>query len=156
MPIDILVSIVVLVVSFFAIIYFGKSVGVSAILSLYPSLLIYENFVFLDKVLGFARSPFEAVLVKSAIFTLILLVVYIMMRRAVSVVFSWTPAVKLIEGVILAIVLTGLIFSSYTYVSGTTYLIKNIPLNYLFNTASFTLFWWLSGAIIVLLFILRK
>lgn len=155
MPIDILVLVIVVVVSFFAIMYFGKSSGVSAVLSFYPSLLVYNNFPYFEKILSFARNPLETTLLKMAFFILLFLLSYITLRRAVSVVFSWTPIIKLFESIVLSIILSGLLFSVYIFIAGNSHFVATPLLLLIFGTAE-ALFWWLSGSMVVLLFTLKR
>lgn len=155
MPFDLIGFIVVLVLVIGVVMYSGKSAGISIIFSFFPTYLLHTTLPWRDLVIGYGRSPIEKVLIDTILFVLIFLITYIIVRKGISVVFPWTPIQKAFEIAVIAVMISGLIFSFTVKIAGvTSYIITPIMIS-VFNSTN-SLFFWLAGCILALTLVLKR
>ena len=155
MPLDLIGTGIVFVVIMTAVIYFGKSVAVSSIFSIPIGAFLYYNFPYKDKLVGMVNSGSQSIWLNAAILLFFVVFSYIVVRRAVSVVFPWNSPVKFFQTIILSIIITGLLAMVLTNFINTDLVTIYFPiLKKLLILPNIT-FWWLIGSILILFFILN-
>ncbi|MEK7567971.1 MAG: hypothetical protein AAB513_03580 [Patescibacteria group bacterium] len=156
MTLDVIGIAVFLVIVLLSLMYFGKSVGISVIFSIPISAFLYDRIPFTDNFFSFAKSSTSAEIAKVLLFVIILLVVYIVVRKAVSVVFPWNPLPKVFEGALITAVLSGLLITTLATYINKDFIISNLPSIAKLLEIPNILFWWTLGGLLSLLFILNQ
>ncbi|MDO8492245.1 MAG: hypothetical protein Q7S34_01210 [bacterium] len=156
MPLDIIAIIIVLAVFFGAVLYLGKSAGISIIFSLPISIFLYSNFPYMEKLLALGKSPAQGEWLKVLIFLLFLIISYIVVRRAVSVVFSWSPIGKITEATLISIIITGLLATFLPSLINVDIITQYLPILDKLLSLPNVLFWWFAGSMLALFFILNR
>ena len=156
MSLDLIGIIILLAISLAALLFFGKSVGIALIFSLPIASFLYERFPYTNQITIIAKSESGVGAIKALLFLLIVLIVYTVVRKAVSVVFPWNPLPKLFEGIVITIILTGLLLLNITQYIDQAIILSYLPLVTKLLAIPHILFWWTLGGFLSLLFILNK
>ena len=155
MPFDIIGIIVILGVFFGAVLYFGKSAGISIIFSLPISAFLYNNFPFKDKFISLAGTGSSVEWLKIVLLTLFLILSYMIVRRAVYVLFSWNDVGKITEATIISVIITGLIAVLVASYISPDVVTEYFPVLEKLISIPYVLFWWLLGSMLSLFLILN-
>lgn len=156
MPFDVIGIIVILGILFGAVLYFGKSAGISLIFSLPISIFLFENFPYTNKFLAFGTSTAQTEWLKITLLVIFSVLTFAIVRRGVSVVFSWTRIGKATEATILSVSITGLIAILLANFIDISIVTKYLPILEKLLSIPNILFWWFVGSMIALYFMLNK
>ncbi len=156
MSVDIIVLVVLLFLILGGILHFGKSVGVAIIFSIPITAFLYDRLPFLEKITTFAKGSVGIEVVKVLVFIILLLVVYIVVRKAVSVVFPWNPLPKVFEGSVITIIVFGLLVTTLSTYIDPSFITSHLPFVSKILNIPNILFWWMVGSMFSLIFILNQ
>jgi hypothetical protein len=155
-PFDLIAIIVVLIFFLAGIIFFGKSAGISVIFALPISTFLYSTFPYKEQLITLGNSPIESESFKIGVFILFLILSYVVIRRAVSVVFPWGSISKIAEALIISLIITGLLSSLLANYIDVQIVSTYLPILNKLLALPNIIFWWFSGSLLTLLFILNK
>ena len=156
MSVDVIGLIVLLFLLLVGILHFGKSVGISLLFSIPITAFLYDRLPYFDKILTFTKQTNGTEILKTVVFVIILLVVYIVVRKAVSVVFPWNPVPKIFEGVVITIMTFGLLVTTLATYIDPSFITSYLPFVSKILDIPNILFWWTVGTMFSLLFILNQ
>ncbi len=156
MPFDIIGIIVLLAVALSALLYFGKSAGLSVIFSIPIAVFLYNLFPYTDYLLNFTKDWWGNAAMESILFVIFTLLVFWVVRQAVSVVFPWNPIPKLAEGLLITVVVSGLIIIAVATIIDETVVTSYLPFVAKILAVPDIFFWWTLGGLLSLLFILNR
>lgn len=148
-PTDVLVIVGIVVVGTFFTFFFGKSRGVTAILSLFGAIPLFQAFPFTTK-LTVATGALPQALNVVGIFLVFVIFLYFLLDRYVVGDF--------VEGNFFKSVLMGIAFTAV--ILALVYFV--LPFDAIYNfqpnidqwfSGNFTLFWWLIAPLIIIFFI---
>jgi len=156
MPFDVILIIVILGILFGALLYFGKSAGISLIFSLPIAGFVYNIFPYTDNLLAYGKTPAESEWLKVALLVILIILSYLIIRRAVSVVFSWSSLGRATEATVLSLIITGLLVTYLASFINPDIVTEYFPVLKQLLTIPNILFWWFVGSMLALFFILNK
>ncbi len=154
-PVDIISVAIFLIAIFSLALYLGKGATVSAIISLYTSLLLFKQFPYSESLFSRFASN-EVYFLKGGLFLIFFLASHIIIRNAVSAMYSWTPFIKIVEAGILSVLITGLSVIALSEVTGSDKILELAPSITPIFTFDQAQFWWFAGGLIALFFTVKR
>lgn len=155
-PLDIIVVAIVLLIIFGLMLFSGKSAGVSSIIALYFGLFLYKLLPYSSYIDKVAKTASQLVFLRFGIFLILSALAYFPIRKVVSVVYSWTPLVKIVEALTISILVSGLLIIAFSTVTKSTVLTNFIPsLNKLLSIPNAE-FWWIIVTLVSFFVLIRR
>lgn len=156
MPFDVIGLGIILVAIFSIVLYAGKSTGISMIFALPVTGFLYYFFPYEEKLTTLLKTPLQLEVMRGVILALFFIFCYIIIRRSVSVVFSWNSFGKIIEAGIISVIFTGLLALLVSRVVDPTLITNSLPLLGKLFTVPNIIFFWPIGSFIALYFVLDR